>query len=120
MVSRTAAANATAVNVQTAAVVIKSVRVRQLKKTAPKLFLQIINKDAPTIGTDRPDILVPIPAGITDQDVMVSKVTYYGPFGGAYLNTAFSYAVTTTAVGLTAPTAGDEPEVEIHYSKIPG
>ena len=121
MVSRTAAANATAVNVQTAnAVVIKKLRCRQFTKDAPKLFLQVHNKNAPTMGTDLPDIVIPIPAGISAQDAMVTKATFYGPFGGAYLATAFSYAVTTTATGLTAPDAGDEPEVEIHYEKIPG
>jgi len=118
MRQETAAANATAVLVRTGRTVVRSIRVEQRAKTAPVLYLQIFNNAAPTVGTTLPDHVIQIPAGDTNLDAAVLDVTYSGAFGGANFGTAVSYAATTTATGLTAPTAGQEPRVLVDYNQI--
>ena len=117
MLSRTAAANATATEVRTGAVLIRNARIRQFTAAAPVLYLQIFNVEVPTVGTTAPVEVIRIPAKVTDQQATVTKRTMYSSLGGLYLDTGFAYAVTTTHDGNTAPDAGDEPEVEINYEQ---
>lgn len=118
MRSRTEAANATAVAVRNGRTLLKSVRVEQRTTDAPALKLQIFNTNAPTVGTTAPFMVVPVPAGSALLMISFHKEEYQGPFGGVDLGTGFSYAVTTTHDGLTAPDAGDEPVVDIHYEQL--
>lgn len=118
MVSRTPTANATAVVVRNGRTLLKSVLCEQRKVTAPVLYLQIFNTSAPTVGTTAPVIVLQIPAGNANVELTMLKAAFEGKFGGLDLGTGFSYAVTTTHDGLTAPTAGDEPLVEIHYEQL--
>lgn len=118
MVSRTPTANATAVVVRNGRTILKNVRVEQRAGAAAQLFLQIFNTNAPTVGTTVPTIVIPIPAGDTQLMFTYHKAIFAGRRGGLDLTTGFSYAVTTTQTGSTAPTAGQEPLVEAHYEAV--
>ena len=118
MVSRTEAQNATATVVRNGRTLLKSVLVEQRTTDAPVLYLQIFNTNAPTVGTTAPVEVIQVPAGNANVDVNNKKVEYQTKLGGFDLGTGFAYAVTTTHDGNTAPTAGQEPLVEIHYEAI--
>ena len=118
MVSRTPAANATAVAVRNGRTLLKSVKIEQRTGAAPVLYLQIFNTNAPTVGTTAPVEVIQVPAGDAALQLKTKKVAYQADFGGFDLGTGFAYAVTTTHDGLTAPTAGQEPLVEIHYEHL--
>ena len=118
MRSETAAANATAVDVRTGAVLIKNIKVTQRTTDAPRLFLQIFNVHNPTVGTTDPEIVIPVPAGNANLDAASLSIEAMSPTGGLYLSTGFAYAVTTVFDGLTAPDAGDEPQVLIDYNQL--
>ena len=117
-VSKTNAQTATATVVRNGRTAIKCVQAKQRAPAAPVLFLQIFNTNAPTVGTTAPFSVIAIPAGNANLDISYVKEDYQANFGGKDLSTGFSYAVTTTYNGLTAPTAGQEPEVEIHYEAL--
>lgn len=118
MVSRTNAQNATATVVRNGRTILKSIKVEQRASAAPVLYLQIFNTNAPTVGTTAPVEVIQVPAGNANVDVNDKKVVYQAKFGGFDLSTGFSYAATTTHDGNTAPTAGQEPTVEIHYETL--
>jgi hypothetical protein len=113
--SRTPAANATPVNLGTGSWRLTAVRVRQNLATAAELFLQIFNKNAPTVGTDTPRLVLSVPAGDATVNPRVQKYPMSGNKGGLHFGTALSYAVTTTPGGLTNPVAGQEPDVELWF-----
>jgi len=118
MISRTAAANATAVVVRNGATLIKNIKVEQRASAAAALFLQIFNTNAPTVGITAPVEVHRVTAGDASLILTFSKVEFQGMQGGFKLDTGFSYAVTTTPTGSTNPTAGQEPVVEIHYEQL--
>ena len=118
MVSRTPAQNATATVVRNGRTILKNVEVRQRLAAAPRLFLQIFNTNAPTVGTTAPEIVIPVPAGDANITLNRNKVEFQADKGGLDLGTGFSYAVTTTHDGSTNPTATHEPEVIIHYEQL--
>jgi hypothetical protein len=116
--SRTAAQNATATAVRSGKTFVKNIRVGQRTTDAPRLFLQLFNNNAPTVGTTAPEIVVPVPAGNGNLDQQALDVQLWGKFGGAYFDTGLAYAVTTTHDGSTNPDAGDEPEVIVDYEPL--
>lgn len=116
--SRTDAANATAVAVRNGRTHIKNIRVEQRASAAPQLFLQVFNTNAPTVGTTAPEVVVPVPAGQANMDLVTLDLPLMAKRGGLELGTGFAYAVTTTHDGLTAPTAGQEPTVIIDYEPL--
>lgn len=116
--SRTDAANATAVVVRNGRTHIKNIRVEQRASAAPRLFLQIFNTNAPTVGTTAPEMAIPVPAGQANMDAAVLDVPFGAKRGGLELSTGFSYAVTTTPTNAVAPTAGQEPTVIIDYEPL--
>lgn len=119
MVSRTAAQSNTSTDVRDGACVVKSIKAIQRTVDAPVLYLQIFNDGtAPVVGTDAPVHVLQVPAGIADHQGVYIKEEFQGSLGGKYLTSGLSYAVTTTHDGATAPDAGDEPEVEIHYENL--
>jgi hypothetical protein len=111
-------ADNTAVVIRTGATRLKSVTCRQRVGAAPRLFLQLFNTASITPGTTAPEKVVPIPAGDTQLDCTVNKGSYSGKKGGIQFSTALGYCVTTTHDGLTAPTAGQEPEVIIQWEPL--
>jgi len=116
--SETAAANATAVDVRTGAVLIKNIKVAQRTVDAPRLFLQIFNVHNPSVGSTAPEIVIPVPAGNATLDSASLSVEAMTPVGGLYLSTGFAYAVTTTPSGSTNPDGGDEPRILIDYNQL--
>lgn len=118
MVSRTPAQNATATAVRTGRTLINRVRVAQRASGAPVLYLQIFNTNAPTVGTTAPVEVIQVPAGNANLDQNYCTVTYSGALGGLDLGTGFAYACTTVHDGAVAPTAGQEPLVEIEYEAV--
>jgi len=118
MQSRTDAQNATATEVRSGATLLKNFKVEQRTTDAPRLFLQIFNIASPTVGTDAPEVVIPVPAGSGNFDSARLGGQFQGNGGGLYLSTALSYAVTTTHDGNTAPDAGDEPVVILDYEQL--
>jgi hypothetical protein len=76
--SRTAAQNATATAVRNGACIINRVRVRQYAGAAPRLYLQLFNTNAPTVGTTAPEMVIPVPAGNTKMNATVRDVNFTG------------------------------------------
>lgn len=118
MQSRTAAQNATATVVRNGAVLLKNIRVEQRAASAPRLFLQLFNTNAPTVGTTAPELVVPVAAGSANKDSARTEFRVQGEHGGVLLGTGCAYAVTTTHDGSTAPTAGQEPTVILDYEHV--
>lgn len=114
MVSRTAAANATAVALGAGPFVLTSVKVRRYVGAAA-LFLQIFDNNAPTVGTTAPYLVLPIPLFVSGMPEVNQKYPFAGNRGGVRMRSGLSYAVTTTPGGLTDPIAGEEPTVEMYY-----
>jgi hypothetical protein len=92
--------------------------VEQRAAAAPRLFLQLFNTNAPTVGTTVPEIVIPVPAGSGTVDEAVVKVVFKGSQGSLVLNTGLAYAVTTTPTGSTGPTGGQEPVVIVDYEPL--
>jgi len=109
------AQNATLFLARTGSARLKNIRVTQRTGAAARLFLQVFDAVAPTVGTTLPTLIIPVPAGNTQSDGEVLETRLSSNRGGAIFGTAISFAVTTTATGLTAPTAGQEPEVSIDW-----
>lgn len=118
MESRTNAADEVAVVVRNGRCLLKSIKMEQRKSDAPVLYLQIFNTNAPTVGITAPVMVLQVSAGSTNLDVAIDKVIFDGKFGGKYLATGFSYAVTATHDGAGAPDAGDEPTIIVHYENL--
>ena len=118
MISDTAALNATPVNIRNGASIVRNIQLEQRMKTAAELYVQIYNINAPTVGTDKPVMVLPVPAGNTLLEVAQLSVIFQGPFGGRLHSTALSIACTTTPDGLTAPTGGQEPRVVVDYNQL--
>lgn len=118
MQSRTAAQTATATVVRNGAVLLKNIKVEQRAVAAPRLFLQIFNTNAPTVGTTAPELVIPVAAGNANKDSTRNELRAHGEHGGLLLGTGCAYAVTTTHDGNTAPTAGQEPTVTIDYEHV--
>jgi hypothetical protein len=66
----------------------------------------------------QPDIIVPILAGETHRDAQQLKAEFQGTKGGAYCSAGLSYAVSASFGLMTAPDAGDEPEVILDYNEV--
>ena len=109
------AQNATFTLARTGSARIKNIRVTQRAGAAPRLFLQLFDATAPTVGTTLPTMIVPVPAGNTQSDGEAVEVRLSSNRGGAIFGTAISFAVTATATGAGAPTAGQEPEVSVDW-----
>lgn len=118
MRSDTPAANATAVVVRNGRTIIKNISIEQRNQAAPVLYLQVFNTNAPTVGTTVPVFVMQAPVGNLTLDNNQISADFQGPLGGFDLSAGFSYAVTTTQTGLTAPTAGQEPRVTVDYNQI--
>ena len=116
--TRTDAANATAVAVRNGRVHIKNIRMEQRAAAAPRLFLQIFNTNAPTVGTTAPEVAIPVPAGQSNMDMQTLDIIVGAKRGGLELSTGFAYAVTTTPTNAVAPTAGQEPTIIIDYEPV--
>lgn len=116
--SVTNAANATAVAVRSGRTHLKNIRLTQRTGAAPRLFLQVFNTNAPTVGTTAPEAVFPVPAGDSNLDCTMLDMPLMGKRGGLELGTGFAYAVTTTPSNAVAPTAGQEPKVEIDYEPL--
>lgn len=114
--SRTAAQNATATVVRNGACIINRVRVRQYAGAAPRVYLQLFNTNAPTVGTTAPEMVIPVPAGNTQMAATVQDVNLTGK--GNRFSTGLAYAVTTVHDGAVAPTAGQEPEVIVDWEPL--
>lgn len=112
-------ADNTAVVVRTGRTLLKAVEVKQRTVDAPILYLKLFNDASVTVGSQAADLVIPIPAGRTDMDAQVHKASFSGKFGGIDFSTALTYAVTVLAtVSGTAPDAGDEPEVILHWEPV--
>jgi len=109
------AQNATLLLARTGSARIKNIRVTQRAGAAPRLFLQLFDATAPTVGTTVPTMVIPIPAGNTQSDGEVLEIRPSSNRGGMVFGTAISFAATTTAVNAVAPTAGQEPEVSVDW-----
>lgn len=118
MQSRTAAQDATYTAVRTGVTLVKGVRVEQHTTDAPKLYLQLFDAVAPTVGTTAPNDVIEIPAGSDNLDMARIAAQFQSSRGGKYYGTGLAYAVTTTHDGLTAPDAGDEPVVTVDYEAV--
>lgn len=114
MVSRTAAANATAVALGASTFCLTCIKVRRFVGSS-ELYLQIFNNNAPTVGITVPNMVLPIPALQSGMQAMIQRYPMSGNRGGFRLGTGLAYAVTTTPTGSTNPTSGEEPEVELYY-----
>ena len=119
-VSRTAALNDVGVAIRTGATLLRSIRARQLAPAAPKLYLQLFNVAGASVvlGTTVADEVLLLPAGDSKRDEVGLFADFHSRKGGQLFDTALSVFCTTTANGLTAPTAGQEPDVTIDYEKI--
>ena len=115
-ITRTPAANATAVVVRAGITEVKRIRVKQFNSAAPRLFLQLFNTNAPTVGTTAPELVLRIPAGDSKKDSARAQYQING--NDMNFATGLSYAVTTTHDGNTAPTAGHEPEVIVDWEPL--
>ena len=111
-------ADNTAVVVRTGSTRVNGVKVAQRKVTAPKLYLQLFDSVTVTPGTTKPDMVIPVPAGNSNYDVMAFKIAMSGMRAGVGFDTGLTYCVTTVSDGGTAPAAGDEPEVTIGYVPV--
>jgi hypothetical protein len=109
------AQNATFTLARTGSARLKNIRITQRAGAAARLFLQLFDLAAPTVGTTVPTMVIPIPAGNTQSDGEASETRFSSNRGGIIFSTAISFAATTTATGLTAPTAGQEPEVSVDW-----
>ncbi len=118
MQQRTQAQDATATVVRSGATLLKGVRVRQNTNDAPVLYVQIFNHASPNVGTTAPVHVLQVPAGSTKVECATLDARFESQFGGAYLATALSYAVTTTHDGSTNPDSGDEPVVIVDYEAV--
>ncbi len=114
--SRVAAQNATATVVRNGACTVERIRARQYAGAAPRLYLQLFNTNAPTVGTTAPEMVIPVPAGDTKKEATQRDVRISG--NGKNFSTGLSYAVTTVHDGAVAPTAGQEPEVIIDWEPV--
>lgn len=114
--TRVAAQNATALAIRNGACIIKRVRVRQYAGAAPRLFLQLFNTNAPTVGTTAPEMVIPVPAGNTKMNATVRDVNFTGD--SEQFGTGLAIAVTTVHDGAVAPTAGQAPEVIVDWEPL--
>lgn len=111
-------ADNTPVVVRTGALRLASVKVAQRVAAAPKLYLQLFDSVTVTPGTTKPDVVIIVGAGDSNQDANVHKASFSGKKGGIGFSTGLTYCVTTVSDGGTAPTAGQEPEVYIEYAPV--
>jgi hypothetical protein len=118
--SRFAALAATVQAIRTGATFLSRIRARQLNNTAPVLYLQLFNvaSGSVTLGTTVPNLVLEIPAGVASHDGDSLAVKFDGKEGGKKFSTALSIACTTTATGSTAPTAGQEPDVNVDWNPL--
>jgi len=117
MISANVNVDETGVDVVTANVLLRSVKVLQKTVDAPALYLQLYNAASPTVGTTAPTMVLPIPAGLASS-FATATYKFSANIGGINFGTALALAVTTTHDGATGPTAGDEPDVTIEYHPI--
>lgn len=114
--SRTLNADATAVAVRSGATRVKTVILTQRSNTAARLYLQIFNTNAPTVGTTAPELVVPLQAGRAGMQI-IQKVVLASNLGGLLLPTGCAYAVTTTPTGAAGPSGTDRPKVDLHWAE---
>ena len=105
------------IDVVTANVRLRSIKILQKTDDAPVLYLQLWNEAAPTAGTDKPTMALPTPAGLSKSHATY-KYDFSANTGGIVFGTALALAVTTEPDGNTAPDAGDEPDVTIDYQTL--
>lgn len=115
-VSTTANANATRVQVRNGATRVKKIEIYVRAASSTRLYLQGFNTYTPTIGTTTPDLVLMIPPGRAVKQKK-QAVIFASEEGGLYFNTAFAFAVTTTATGSTDPASADQPEVRVHWAE---
>jgi len=108
--------NATALAIRTGNTIVKRIRVRQYAGAAPRLYLQLFNTNAPTVGTTAPEMVIPVPAGNTQKEAAVRDIIIAG--NSKHFGTGLAIAVTTVHDGAVAPTAGQEPEVIIDWEPL--
>jgi len=108
---------ATAQLVRTGRTLLRSVRIRQKTGAAPELYIQFFNNAAPTVGTTAPNMVIPVPAGAAGE-IKLDNIDFQGIYGGRDFGTALSIACTTVHDGAVAPTAGDEPVVDVDYNAV--
>lgn len=119
MISRTEAQSATPTQVVNGAARIGSIECQQWNNGSARLYLQVFNNYNPTVGTTKPDLVIPIPAKPTNYPKGEIKVPFPvcggGDHNGMKLTTGFAYAVTTTPDGSTGAAVGLRPVVIIEY-----
>lgn len=98
---------------------VKAIIITPAKTDATNHFLQLWNLTNPDPGTDAPDAVIPIRGtGATALSSIEKPIKVIFPNRGLHFDTACTMLVTTTSTGQTAPAAGDDPVVEIHYAPI--
>lgn len=92
---------------------VRSIYIRTPLANPGTMYLQLFNKTAGVPGTDVPDEVIPIFNNV--KSPVVKRIKISGSAGVCDWVTGLSFAVTTTANGLTDVGAANRPFVRIDY-----